>query len=173
MAEIIKIEDVSNVSRGVQIIRILRAANGSLKEAKDLWDKALEGKICEFEWDDRNVVNTTFFLEAEAVMVLLEHYGCKVSIYNKDVSEKEELENRIRKLGGKIVWEQLKWSSLGKRTELMNTAWKIAEDAKDKRIAYLMTIVGNIIEGSFTIESADNVISRAISDAAEEIEEKK
>jgi len=55
-----------------------------------------------------------------------------------------------------------------KRTELMNSAWKIAEDAKDKRIAYLMTIVGNIIEGSFTIESADTVISRAISDTLKE-----
>jgi hypothetical protein len=55
-------------------------------------------------------------------------------------------------------------------TELMRLVWESAEKAEDDgnvRDAYLLTVAGNIIEGTYTTESKSTIIERSIANAEE------
>jgi ribosomal protein L7/L12 len=92
----IRIEHVVNVKSGIEVVKIIRtAARLSLREAKDLWDKSKFEPV-QFE---------SLALTAEDTKLLLEKYGCKVSIINISPTSREILESQARNLGGRIVWD--------------------------------------------------------------------
>lgn len=96
MLNSIRIEHVVNVKSGIEVVKIIRtAARLSLREAKDLWDRA---KIAP-------VVFESIGLNSEDTKLLLEKYGCKVSIINISPTSREVLESQARNLGGRIVWD--------------------------------------------------------------------
>lgn len=95
MLNSIRIEDVTNVKSGIEVVKIIRtAARISLWEAKDLWDKSKFAPV-EFE---------SVALTSDDTKLLLEKYGCKVSIINISPTSREVLESQVRNLGGRIIW---------------------------------------------------------------------
>lgn len=114
MLNTIKIEDVTNVKSCIDVVRVIRAAGHlSLKEAKDIWDKAKEVKDAQWRraegLEDENAAAPPVFesilLSSEDTKLLLEKYGCKVSIVNNaSPTEREILESKVRSRGGRIIW---------------------------------------------------------------------
>lgn len=96
-------------------------------------------------------------------------YELAKDILTRGVREGEELQ-LAHLVGGDLMTEKQKGYKM-QRTKLMRELWNKSEEAEklgDVRATKLLEIAGNLVEATFTTDSLEEVVAKAIRDGVNE-----